>query len=56
MGGETNIPAFYSAAAMCCCAAMLAIIGIARKKFARDYCYWYFLAIIFVCLSMDEAL
>ena len=57
MGGEVNIPAFYSSAAIFTCAVVLCIIAIARRKSAEpDHRYWFGLSIIFVFLSMDEAL
>ncbi len=57
MGGEVNVPAFYSSAVIFTCAVVLSIIGVARKTLgAPDHVHWFGLSIIFAYLSMDEAL
>ena len=57
MGGESNIPAFYSSAAIFTCAVLLFVIGVVRSRVrSGDHLHWLGLALIFVFLSMDEAL
>jgi hypothetical protein len=56
LDSENNLSAWYSSVALLLCAVMLAIIGLHHrgqaKKFAR---HWLALAILFLCLSIDEA-
>jgi hypothetical protein len=53
---ENNLPAWYSSVTLLLCAVMLSIIGLHHreqaKKFAR---HWLALAVLFLCLSIDEA-
>lgn len=56
-GYEQNFPTFYSALALLFCAALLAIVGAARRKAHREYAFhWGALAAIFAFLSADEML
>ena len=54
--GENNLPTWYSSLALLLASAMLAIIGLHRKQEAKSWAWhWLTLAIIFLCLSADEA-
>jgi hypothetical protein len=54
--GENNLPTWYSSLALLLSSAMLAIIGLHRKQEAKSWAWhWLILAIIFLCLSTDEA-
>ena len=54
--GENNLPTWYSSLALLLSSAMLAIIGLHRKQQANNWAWhWLILAIIFLCLSADEA-
>ncbi len=54
---EQNIPTLYSWSALLFCAGLLAIIARAKKVAGDRYTkHWMVLAIIFACLSLDEAL
>jgi hypothetical protein len=54
--GENNLPTWYSSLALLLASAMLAIIGLHRKQEAKSWAWhWLILAIIFLCLSADEA-
>lgn len=57
VNGEQNIPALYSWAALLFCAVLLEVIAEAKKVAGDRYVnYWRVLAVIFVYLSLDEAL
>jgi hypothetical protein len=53
---EANVPTFFSAVLLLFCSALLALIGI-RKKRSNDpfYRHWKGLAAIFLFMSIDEA-
>jgi len=53
---ENNIPAWYSSSALLLASLLIAIIAFAKKLAADKYTlHWKALAIIFLCLSIDEA-
>jgi len=53
---ENNIPTWYSSSALLLASILLAIIGFAKKTAGDKYAlHWKALAIIFLCLSVDEA-
>jgi hypothetical protein len=54
--GENNLPSWYSSFALLLSSALLGIIGLHRKREANPYArHWLALAIVFLCLSIDEA-
>jgi hypothetical protein len=55
--GEQNIPSLYSASALLLCSILLATITYAKKLAGDAYVrHWGTLSIIFLFLSLDEAL
>lgn len=55
LNGENNLPAWYSSFALLLSSALLGIIGLHRKREANPYgWHWLALALIFLCLSVDE--
>ncbi len=56
LDAEQSIPTFYSSATLLFCSLLFAIVTIAKKKSGEQYIYWLGLALIFLFLSMDEAL
>ncbi len=56
VGGENNIPTWYSSSALLLASFLIAIIAFAKKATDDKYAiHWKALAIIFLCLSIDEA-
>ncbi len=56
LGHEPSIPSFYSAIAILVGAALLFLIGkLSRQKTGETALQWHLLGILFVCLSVDEA-
>ena len=54
---EWNIPSWYSSSALLLCAILLAVIALAEKKECAPYfLHWSALSIVFLCLSLDEAI
>ncbi|RPJ70541.1 MAG: hypothetical protein EHM24_15250 [Acidobacteria bacterium] len=54
--GEMNLPTWYSAATLLLAAALLAIIGrVHSVRRDGDARYWFGLAVLFLCVSTDEA-
>jgi len=51
---ENNAPSFYSALAIIFCAVLLAVIALSSQGLKRFQ--WFGLAVIFIYLSLDEAL
>jgi len=52
----TSLPSWYSAAALLICSALLGLIAAAKRKLGEPRSlHWLFLALIFLYLSMDEA-
>ncbi len=52
---ENNIPTWYASSAVLLCAWFLAGIGLYKKRVGDRYIgHWLSLAIIFLCLSVDE--
>jgi hypothetical protein len=56
LDAEQSIPTFYSSATLLFCSLLFAIVTIAKKKSGEQYVYWLGLALIFLFLSVDEAL
>jgi hypothetical protein len=55
LGGENNLPAWYSSFALLLSSTLLGIIGLHRREEANPYrWHWLALALIFFCLSVDE--
>lgn len=55
LNGEENIPAFYSAALLLSAAVLLGRIAFLKRR--SRYClYWASLSMLFVYLSVDEAM
>jgi hypothetical protein len=53
---EQSIPTYYSSATLLFCSLLLAIITFAKKKNGEQYIYWLGLTLIFLFLSVDEAI
>ena len=52
---ENNLPSWYSSIALLLSAVMLPIIGLHHSGRARKFArHWLALAILFLCLSVDE--
>ena len=57
VNGERNIPAWFSSSLLMLSAALLAVITAVKKSSADRYTsYWLGLSLIFLYLSMDEAI
>ena len=53
---EANIPTWYQSSALLLCSLLLATIASGRKRLGQPYAgHWWFLAALFVFLSVDEA-
>ena len=56
VGGENNIPTWYSSSALLLASFLITVIAFAKKATDDKYAiHWKALAIIFLCLSIDEA-
>jgi hypothetical protein len=56
MDGEESVPAWFSSSLLLFCALLLVIISSAKKKEGdRFAAHWRILSVIFVLMSMDEA-
>jgi len=56
LDGEQNVPAWFSTVNLLTCAALLTVIGTAKRKSGRPYAVrWLILAGIFLFLGFDEA-
>ena len=53
---EKNIPTFYSSLALMLCSVLLLIIFIKQRKPGYPHLHWLGLAVIFLFLSIDEAI
>jgi hypothetical protein len=54
---EGNLPAYYSFFALLFCSALLLVITRSKRRDGDPYApHWFWLAVIFLFLSMDEAL
>lgn len=54
---ESNIPSWYASSTLLLCAILLAVISLAKKKECASYVlHWSALSIVFLCLSLDEAI
>jgi hypothetical protein len=57
LNAEENIPALYSTISLLFCAILLGLIAVGTKETGgRFTLHWAFLSLVFVFLSMDEAL
>jgi hypothetical protein len=57
LNAEENIPALYSTISLLFCAILLALIAVGTKATGGRYTlHWAFLSLVFIFLSMDEAL
>lgn len=53
---EWNLPTWYSSVSLLFCAFLLAIISLAKKQENAPFTFhWTFLAVVFLLLSLDEA-
>lgn len=55
LGHEPSIPAFYSAAVMLLTAIFLTFVARVDKHRNKPHRFWYFLSVLFLALSIDEA-
>ncbi|HLA42431.1 MAG TPA: hypothetical protein VJZ27_03285 [Aggregatilineales bacterium] len=54
---EQSIPTLYSYTALMYCALLLGVIASTKRKYAEPYTFhWFFLTVVFIFLSIDEAL
>jgi len=54
---ESNIPSWYASSTLLLCAILLAVIALAKKKECASYVlHWIALSIVFLYLSLDEAI
>ncbi|MGB7442316.1 MAG: hypothetical protein WA919_14715 [Coleofasciculaceae cyanobacterium] len=57
VNGERNIPAWFSSSLLIFSSVLLAVITVVKKSTgARYISHWLGLSLIFLCLSMDEAI
>lgn len=55
LNSETNFPTYFSSALLACCALLLAMIGVAHRQLHMGWHrHWFFLALGFLAMSLDE--
>ncbi len=55
LNSETNFPTYFSSALLACCALLFAMIGVAHRQLGMGWHrHWFFLALGFLAMSMDE--
>jgi hypothetical protein len=56
LDAEANVPTWYSSSLLLLCSALLGVIGQMKSLDYNPYAtHWWFLAILFLCMSLDEA-
>jgi hypothetical protein len=55
LDAEANVPTWYSSSLLLLCSALLGVIGQAKPLDHNYATHWRFLAVLFLCMSLDEA-